>query len=54
MGGSDARGKAVALSPEQISAMERKNRAAVFQKYVNRLPQEFRQQVSDYYEVLAE
>jgi len=51
---SDLRGKAVALSPEQIHALERRNRAAVFQNYVNRLPQEFRQQVSDYYEVLAE
>ncbi|GEM_PF-1812646 len=51
---SDLRGKAVALSPEQINALERRNRAAVFQNYVNRLPKEFRQQVSDYYEVLAE
>lgn len=53
-GDADSRGKAVALSPEQINALERRNRAAVFQKYVNRLPKEFRQQVSDYYEVLAE
>lgn len=51
---SHLRGEAVALSPEQINALERRNRAAVFQKYVNRLPKEFRQQVSDYYEVLAE
>jgi len=53
-GDADSRGKAVALSPEQINALERRNRAAVFQKYVNRLPKEFRQQVSDYYEALAE
>jgi len=53
-GDSEGRGKAVALSPEQINALERRSRAAVFQKYVNRLPKEFRQQVSDYYEVLAE
>jgi hypothetical protein len=53
-GDSTARGKAVALSSEQIHALERRSRAAVFQKYVNRLPQEFRQQVSDYYEALAE
>ncbi|MBM4143687.1 MAG: hypothetical protein FJ225_08875 [Lentisphaerae bacterium] len=51
---SGLRGEAVALGPEQINALERRNRAAVFQKYVNRLPKEFRQQVSDYYEVLAE
>jgi len=50
---SDLRGKAVALSPEQINALERRSRAAVFQNYANRLPKEFRQQVSDYYEVLA-
>lgn len=53
-GDSGERGKAVALSQEQINALERRNRAAVFQKYVNRLPKEFRQQVSDYYEALAE
>jgi RecA/RadA recombinase len=53
-GPPDLRGEAVALGPEQINALERRNRAAVFQKYVNRLPKEFRQQVSDYYELLAE
>jgi len=51
---ADLHGKAVALSPEQINALERRSRAAVFQNYANRLPKEFRQQVSDYYEVLAE
>jgi hypothetical protein len=53
-GVADLHGKAVALSPEQINALERRSRAAVFQNYANRLPKEFRQQVSDYYEVLAE
>jgi hypothetical protein len=53
-GDAESRGRAAPLSREQINALERRSRAAVFQKYVNRLPKEFRQQVSDYYETLAE
>jgi hypothetical protein len=37
-----------------INTFDKKKRGAMFQKYVNQLPVEFRRQVADYYEVLAE
>lgn len=37
-----------------IQTLERRRRATAIQKYVQQLPPEFRQQVADYYEVLAE
>ena len=48
------RGKKVKRSRMSINALQRRQRAAAIQKYVQQFPPEFRKQVADYYEVLAE
>ena len=48
------RGKKVERSRMSINALQRRQRAAAIQKYVQQFPPEFRKQVADYYEVLAD
>ena len=49
-----ARGNQVKRTRMSMNSLERRRRAAAIQKYVQQLPPEFRKQVADYYEVLAE
>jgi hypothetical protein len=48
------RGNQVKRTRMSMNSLERRRRAAAIQKYVQQLPPEFRKQVADYYEVLAE
>jgi len=47
-------GREVKRTRMSINALKRRQRAAAIQKYVQQFPPEFRKQVADYYEVLAE
>ncbi len=49
-----ARGNQVKRTRMSKNSLERRRRAAAIQKYVQQLPPEFRKQVADYYEILAE
>ena len=51
---TDPKGGKVARSKMSIDTMKRRARLSAIQKYVQQLPPEFRKQVADYYEVLAE
>ena len=49
-----SRGDKVGRSKQTINALQRKFRSAQIQEYVQQLPAEFRRQIAEYYEVLAE
>ncbi|MAH13527.1 MAG: hypothetical protein CMO33_07260 [Verrucomicrobia bacterium] len=48
------RGNEVERTRMSVNSLERRRRAAALQKYIQQLPPEYRKQVSDYYEILAE
>lgn len=49
-----ARGEKVARTRQTRDVLSRRRRSATIQKYVQQLPPEFRRQVAEYYEALAE
>jgi len=56
-GGSSStmvQGKRVDRTRMSINSLKRRQRAEAIQKYIQQFPPEFRKQVADYYEVLAE
>lgn len=50
----DGRGGDVNRKGHMLDSLSRRNRSAAIQNYVQQLPPEFRQQVAEYYETLAE
>jgi len=51
---TDVQGENVKRTGSTLTALQQQARAAAMQKYVQQIPPEFRKQVADYYEVLAE
>jgi len=51
---TDVKGGDVKRTASTLTALQRQARAAALQKYVQQVPPEFRRQVAEYYEVLAE
>ena len=51
---TDVKGESVKRTGSTQTALQQQVRAATLQKYVQQIPPEFRKQVADYYEVLAE
>ena len=49
-----AKGDEVQRTRSSLTSLQQRARAAAIQKYVQQIPPEFRKQVSEYYEVLAE
>lgn len=51
---AEVKGDNVQRTRSSLTALQLRARAAAIQKYVQQVPPEFRKQVAEYYEVLAE